>query len=146
MKARDIMSAEPACVTPDVPARDAAKIMQRQNVGVVPVVADVSTKKLLGVITDRDIAIRIVAEARGPDIRVGDVMTSKVATARPDDSVDALMRTMATEQVRRIPVVDSNGALVGIVAQADLALNAPDDEKVERTIEKISQPTARHAT
>jgi CBS domain-containing protein len=145
MKAKDIMSPDPVCVTPDTGVRDAARIMQRQNVGVVPVVADVSSKRLLGLITDRDIAIRVVAEARGPDVRVSDVMTQGVTTARPDDSVDEILQRMGREQVRRIPVVDETGAIVGIVAQADLATRAPDDRKVEHTIEQISQPTGKSA-
>jgi CBS domain-containing protein len=145
MKARDIMSANPVCITPESGVRDAAKIMQRENVGVVPVVADISSKQLLGVLTDRDIAIRVVAEGRGADIRVSEVMSKNVRTHRPDDSVNDVMQTMGSEQVRRIPIVDERGALVGIVAQADIALDAPNDAKVETTIEKISRPSNKHS-
>jgi CBS domain-containing protein len=146
MKARDIMSANPSCVTPDSGVRDAARLMARENVGVIPVVNDITEKRLLGVLTDRDIAIRVVAEGRGSDISVNEIMSQNVRTCGPDDPVDEVMRTMGTEQVRRIPIVDDRGSLLGIVAQADLALNAKDEEKVERTIEKISQPTTKHAT
>jgi CBS domain-containing protein len=146
MKARDIMSANPVCITPESGVRDAAKIMQRENVGVVPVVAELSSKKLLGVLTDRDIAIRIVAEGRGPDIRVSEVMSKNIRTHGPDDSVNDVMQTMGSEQVRRIPIVDEGGSLVGIVAQADIALDAPNESKVENTIENISKPSTKHAS
>ena len=145
MKAHDIMTANPVCVTPESAVRDAARVMQRENVGVVPVVDDVGSKRLLGVLTDRDIAIRAVAEGRGLDVTVSEIMTRNVTTCRSEDDVDALMRTMGEEQIRRIPVVDEAGALVGIIAQADLVLSAPNEQKVERTIEKISQPSGKHA-
>lgn len=144
MNARDIMTADPVCVTPESTVRDAARIMQRESVGVVPVVDNAGSKRLLGVLTDRDIAVRIVAEGRGSEVKVSEIMTSTVTTCRPDDAVDAIMRTMGQEQIRRIPVLDEAGSLVGIIAQADLVLSAPNEQKVERTIEKISQPAGKH--
>jgi CBS domain-containing protein len=144
MKIQDIMTRDPATVTPGTTVRDAAKVMQREDTGILPVVESESSKKLVGVVTDRDIAIRIVAEGRDGNTRVSDVMTtSRLATLRPDADVDDVMDTMANEQVRRVPIVDERGTLVGIVAQADVVRKARDDKKAERTVEKISEPGGR---
>jgi CBS domain-containing protein len=143
MKAQDIMAKNPTAVTPDTPIRDAARLMKEENVGMLPVIQDQSSRKLVGVITDRDIVVRAVAEGR-ESATVRDAMTPNVRTARPDDSAKSVMDIMAKEQVRRVPIVDDTGALVGIVAQADIVREA-DDERAERTVEKISQPGGKHA-
>jgi CBS domain-containing protein len=146
MKAQDIMSRNPSCVTPDTSIVDAARLMKDENVGVVPVVESEGSKKLVGVLTDRDIAVRAVAEGRdGATTSVGHIMTSDVRTTAPTDSVKEVMNLMGSEQVRRIPVVDERGALVGIIAQADIVLEAKDNKEAEKTIEKISQPSGKHA-
>jgi CBS domain-containing protein len=146
MKIQDIMTKDPTCVTPGTTVRDAAKLMQREDTGILPVVESEGTKKLVGVVTDRDIAIRVVAEGRDGNTRVSDVMTtSRLATLRPDADVDDVMDTMANEQVRRVPIVDERGTLVGIVAQADVVRKARDDKKAERTVEKISEPSGRRS-
>ena len=146
MKAQEIMSRNPSCVTPQTGLEEAAKLMKTENVGIVPVVESKESKKLVGVITDRDIAIRVVAEGRdSATTSVGHIMSANVKTCRPDDSVDDVMDVMGKEQVRRVPIVDERGALVGIVAQADVVLEARDNKKSERTIEKISEPSGKHA-
>jgi CBS domain-containing protein len=146
MKIQDIMTRDPATVTPGTTVRDAAKLMQREDTGILPVVDSEGTKKLVGVVTDRDIAIRVVAEGRDANTRVSDVMTtSRLATLRPDADVDEVMDTMANEQVRRVPIVDERGTLVGIVAQADVVRKVRDDKKSERTVEKISEPGGRRS-
>ena len=146
MKISDIMTKNPTTVTPGTTVRDAAQLMQREDTGILPVVESEGEKKLVGVVTDRDIAIRVVAEGRGADTRVSDVMTSsRLATLRPDADVDELMDTMADQQVRRVPIVDDRGTLVGIVAQADIVRKARDEKKSERTVEKISEPSRRHS-
>jgi CBS domain-containing protein len=146
MKIQDIMTRDPATVTPGTTVRDAAKLMQREDTGILPVVESEGTKKLVGVVTDRDIAIRVVAEGRDANTRVSDVMTtSRLATLRPDADVDEVMDTMANEQVRRVPIVDERGTLVGIVAQADVVRKVRDDKKSERTVEKISEPGGRRS-
>lgn len=144
MKVQDIMTRDPRSVTPDSTAREAARIMKDEGVGIVPVV-DEESRRLVGVITDRDIALRIVAEGRDPDAKVRDVMSSdRIATCRPDEDVDNVMDAMASEQVRRIPIVDERGSLVGIVAQADIVRKA-DDRKAEKTVERISEPGGRRS-
>ena len=146
MKAQDIMSRNPSCVTPDTSIVDAARLMKDENVGVVPVVESENSKKLVGVLTDRDIAVRAVAEGRdSANTSVGHIMTSDVRTTAPTDSIKEVMQLMGTEQVRRVPVVDERGALVGIIAQADIVLEAKDNKEAEKTIEKISQPSGKHA-
>jgi CBS domain-containing protein len=139
MKVQDIMTGEPRSLTPSSTAREAAQLMNEIDAGVIPVV-EAGSRKLLGVVTDRDIAIRIVGEGRDADCCLSDVMSSgNIATGRPTDDVDRVMETMSREQVRRIPIVDERGALVGIVAQADVVRKA-NDKKAERTVKEISQP------
>src|SRR5688500_5079555 len=99
MKVEEIMTRDPATVTPGTTVRDAAKLMQREDTGILPVVESEGSKKLLGVVTDRDITIRVVAEGRGADTRVNEVMTSsRLATLRPDADVDDVMDIMADQQ------------------------------------------------
>jgi CBS domain-containing protein len=146
VKIQDIMTRDPSCVTPETPVREAARIMRDEDVGVVPVVEGEGSRRLVGVVTDRDLAVRIVAEGRDADTRVVEVMTaSRLATARPDGDVDDVMDAMAAEQVRRIPIVDERGLLVGIVSQADVVRKASDDDKAERTVEQISEPGGKHS-
>lgn len=142
MKAQEIMTANPRTVTPETTVQEAAQLMKSEDVGALPVVESASSQRLLGVVTDRDITVRVVAEGRS-SASVRDAMTSGVATCKADDNVKDVMRTMSSEQVRRIPIVDDGGNLVGIVSQADLVLEA-DDERAEETIEQISQPSGGH--
>jgi len=139
MKAREIMTTNPECVTSADSIETAARIMRDSDVGIVPVVDDDEHRRLRGVITDRDIAVRGVAEGRAADCHVRDLMSDDLVTARPDDDVRHLMDRMKAEQLRRIPIVDDNNCLIGIVAQADLALEGPGDRALGDLVEKISQ-------
>ena len=146
MKAQDIMSRNPTCVTPDTTLVDAARLMKEENIGVIPVVESESSRRLVGVLTDRDIAVRAVAEGRdGVTTSVGHIMTSDVRTGSTTDSVNDVMELMGREQVRRIPIVDDRGALVGIISQADIVLEAKDDKRAEKTVEQISKPSGKHS-
>ena len=146
MKAQDIMTKNPATVTPTTRVRQAALVMKEEDVGVVPVVEDgAGGKRLVGMLTDRDIAIRLVADGKNPDeCEVRELMSANPKTARADDDVSRVMDLMGREQVRRVPIVDERGSLVGIVAQADVVLEAGDDAKAERTVEKISEKGGKH--
>jgi CBS domain-containing protein len=145
MKAQDIMSKDPTCVTPDTTLAVAARLMKTENIGVVPVVESESSRRLVGVLTDRDIAVRAVAEGRdGATTSVGHVMTSNVRTTTATDSVSDVMDLMGREQVRRVPVVDERGTLVGIISQADIVLEGKDDKRAEKTVAQISKPTGKH--
>jgi len=143
MKAREIMTSNPDCVTPQDSVVEAARIMRDRDVGIVPVVEDRSSNRLAGVVTDRDIAVRCVAEGRDASCSVSELMSSNVVTARPDDDVKRIMEQMGTEQIRRVPVVDEDNRVVGIIAQADLALEGPGDKKVGEVVERISEPAGR---
>ena len=146
MQVRDVMTKDPACVTPGASIREAAQVMQRENVGIVPVVEEKGSRRLLGVVTDRDIAVRVVAEGRGADSRVSEIMSSsRITTCTPDEDVDNAMRAMATEQLRRIPIVDERGSLVGIVAQADIVRKSHDSQQAQRTVRDISEPGGKHS-
>jgi CBS domain-containing protein len=145
MRVQDVMTRDPSCVTPGATIREAAQVMQRENIGIVPVVNDKGSNRLVGVITDRDIAIRVVAEGRDADVRVSDIMsTSGLATCSADDDVSEVMEAMASEQVRRIPIIDGRGTLVGIVAQADIVRKTRDSNQAEHTVQQISEPTGKH--
>ena len=146
MKVRDIMTPNPVSVTPETPIKDAARMMKQHNVGIIPVVEREGSTQLVGVITDRDIAVRCVAEGHDSSkCPVREAMSSDVRTARADDDVDSIMRLMGREQVRRIPIVDERGGLVGIVAQADIVREADDEDMAEQTVEKISREGGKHS-
>jgi CBS domain-containing protein len=136
--AKDIMTRHPQVTTPDATVQQAAQLMKAEDTGVLPVVESQGSRRPVGVITDRDITIRVVAEGR-TSATVRDAMSPSVRTAKEDDKLDEIMKLMSSEQVRRVPIVDSKGELVGIVSQADLVLEG-DDKKAEQTIEDISPP------
>jgi CBS domain-containing protein len=145
LKIQEIMTVNPSCVTPDATIRDAALLMKREDIGIVPVVDAQADRRLVGVVTDRDIAIRCVAEGKDGSCRVRDAMsTAHLATCTPTDDVDDAMTTMSTEKVRRIPIVDERGSLVGIVSQADILLKGRNEHRAADTVEHISEPGGRH--
>ena len=145
MKIHDIMTKDPSCVTPEASVREAAQVMKKEDVGIVPVIEGQSGRRLVGVVTDRDIAIRCIADGKDGTCRVRDVMsTDGLATCRESDDVDNLMSAMRTEKVRRIPIVDERGSLVGIVSQADVLRKTSDTNRAGETVERISEPGGRH--
>ena len=150
MQISEIMTRHPRTVTPDASVSDAAQVMKEEDVGIVPVVEQPggaeTRARLVGVVTDRDIAIRHVAGGRTGDGPVRDIMSGGVRTCSPDDTVADVLRLMGSEQIRRIPVIDARGSLVGMVSQADLARKADDARAVERTVAEISQPGGAHQT
>jgi CBS domain-containing protein len=151
MKARDIMTANPACCTPEDTARDAARLMAECDCGVVPVVEDRQSMRLVGVVTDRDLAVRGLAQGKGADARVSDLMTTKLNCCGPNDDVKEIERVMAERQVRRVPIIDERGCCIGVVAQADLARAAVttrevSDYEVARVVERISEPSPNSGT
>jgi CBS domain-containing protein len=139
MRASEIMTRDPAVVTADDSVRRAVELMKEQDVGLIPVVESVNSRRLVGVITDRDVALRVVGEGVPADGTVQQFMSEGVHTAKADDDVDSVMNLMGREQVRRIPIVDERGSVVGIVSQADVVLEGADAKEVDRTIEKISR-------
>lgn len=148
MKARDIMTSAPEVLVPGDTVSRAAGMMDEMNVGALPVVEDRSGMRLLGIVTDRDLVIRHVAEGHEEDCAVRHHMTergepSDFATVRPEDSVEYVMELMSRHQVRRIPVVDqSDERLVGIIALADVAREVGPVEPAEvvKVLGDISEP------
>ena len=115
--------------------RDVAAIMRDGDMGAVPVV---DGSKLIGIVTDRDIVVRGIAEGASPETSVSEVMTRELFSVRPDDFVFEAIRLMGDKQVRRLPVIDSNGELQGIIAMADVALETEDEREIAETLEEIS--------
>lgn len=145
-KVSDVMTPNPSCVTEKDSIREVAKLMLDGDCGAVPVVDSKDRKKLVGMITDRDIVIRVVAEGKNPEqATVADAMTRGVHSVKEDESIDSVYQIMSKEQVRRVPVVDRNDEVVGIVAVADVASNDEDDRKLAKTVEKISVDDGRTA-
>jgi CBS domain-containing protein len=142
VRVKQIMTERPACCTRTTTAQEAAVLMRDNDCGSIPVVEDMVGKRLVGVITDRDLALRAVALGQGPETLVGNLMTDDPFTCVPEDSVEDLRQVMVEQLVRRIPVVDEDGTLVGMVAQADLARveGAASEREVGRVIEAISEP------
>jgi CBS domain-containing protein len=142
MRVAQIMTPDPACCTPESTAQDAATLMKENDCGSIPVVENMDKRRLVGTVTDRDLAVRGLANGRGPDTSVRELMTYDPITSSPDDEVEIVREVMVSQQVRRVPVVDANRALVGIVAQADLAREdgAASDQEVGRIVEAISDP------
>ena len=134
---QDVMTTNPASVVSDNPVVEAARIMKEKDVGIVPVVEG---GRLVGTVTDRDIAVRVVAEGKDPhSVRVREIASTDVVTVDPQQDLDEALRLMASHQVRRLPVVEEGGRLVGIVAQADVAREA-NDKQTGELVEEISQP------
>lgn len=144
MLVREVMSGNPATLTPDRPVREAARLMEEHDCGCIPV-EDPGSHRLLGVVTDRDITVRVVGAERAPDTPVGEAMSTDPSCCRADDDVHQVERIMAERQVRRVPVIDQNGRCVGIVSMADLARVAEeegevDDRELALVVECISEP------
>ncbi len=134
---QDVMTSNPASIEADSPVVEAARIMKEQDVGIVPVVEG---GRLVGTLTDRDIATRVVAEGKDPQsVSVREIASTDLFTVNPQQDLDEALRLMASHQVRRLPVVEEDGRLVGIVAQADVAREA-NDKKTGELVEEISQP------
>jgi CBS domain-containing protein len=139
MKVREVMSRNPACCTPHDSAQTVAKIMRDRSVGAVPVVADKLTRTLIGIITDRDFCCSIVADGLDPKTTtIQQFISANPISCRDGENIERCERLMQDHQVRRVPVVDEKGSVIGIVSQADLALH-DKPERVSRTIAEISK-------
>ena len=138
-KVHEHMTDRPRCVTPETPVSEAAELMASEDVGSLPIL---DGDKLVGVVTDRDIVIRAVAAKKNPQgMPVREVATQDPVTVRADDDLSDALELMATYQVRRLPVVDEDNRLVGVLAQADVAMGAKE-KAVGEMVEEISQTPA----
>ena len=142
MQVKDFMNKKPVCCLPDTEVEEAAQMMVEFDCGSIPVVENGETlNPLVGIITDRDIVCRLVAEGQNPlDAMVKDCMTTPAVSVHPEDTLEKCERIMADGQIRRIPVVDDTGAVCGIVTQAHIAKNASRSEAGE-FLQSISQKT-----
>lgn len=139
MKVSEVMTDSPRCCTPETGLQQVAQLMVDCDCGCIPVVDDDSSKMPVGMITDRDITCRVVAQGRNPlELMARDAMTSTVVSVTPDTPLEECLKLMEESQVRRIAVVDSDGKICGIVAQADVALNA-DKQKTAEVVQQVSQ-------
>ena len=141
MKVSDVMSHDVQLTTPKQSIRDAAKLMAKIDAGVLPVGEG---DKLVGVITDRDIAVRAVAEGKAPTTKVRDVMSQEVLYVYDDQNLEDVARNMAAMKVRRMPVVNREKRLVGIISLGDLARNE-DPDTTGQTVSAISEPGGEHS-
>jgi CBS domain-containing protein len=138
-KVREFMTDRPRCVTPETPVSEAAELMASEDVGSLPILEG---EKLTGVVTDRDIVIRAVAKKKDPQgMPVREVASRDLVTVRPEEDLSEALKLMASYQVRRLPVVDEDNRLIGVLAQADVAKGAKE-KAVGEMLEEISQAPA----
>jgi CBS domain-containing protein len=143
MKANDLMTKNPACVTPQTTAQEAASLMEREDVGSLPVVESRDSMRLTGIVTDRDLALRVLGKGLPASTTISSAMSSgNLACARAEDDLDKVENLMAEHQVRRVPIVDQNNCVVGMIAQADLAreLKAVGRKDFGKVVQEISEP------
>lgn len=139
-KARDVMTKDLIYASPQDTVSHVAQLMKREDIGPVLIVDNEESKRLVGIVTDRDLALKVVAEGRDPQTTyVEEVMTRKLITSRPDDDIDNAMKAMAQYQLRRIPVVEDDNRLVGIISQADVATRVDEPEKTAEVVKEISE-------
>ena len=140
MNAAELMTPTPTCCQPQHTIVEVAEVMKREDVGLIPITED-GTNKLIGVLTDRDIVLKVVAEERDPSgTAVSEVMTGDPIACQEQDTIENVMQQMAAHQVRRIPIVDSGGAIIGIVSQADIATRLANPRETGNVVQAISEP------
>ncbi len=134
-RCREIMTSDVKTANREMSLQETARLMREGDMGAMPVVEG---EKLVGIVTDRDIVVRAIAEGKSSDTRIGDVMTTEIFSVKPDDFVFEAIRLMGDKQVRRIPVITETGELAGIIAMADIALEMEDEREIAETLEEIS--------
>ncbi len=138
-RCREIMTGNVKTASREMSLQEVARLMREGDMGAMPVVED---NKLVGIVTDRDIVVRAIAEGKDVSTKIGDVMTTEIFSVKPDDFVFEAIRLMGDKQVRRIPVIAENGELAGIIAMADIALEMEDEREIAETLEEISSGKA----
>jgi CBS domain-containing protein len=138
------MTKDPVCCLPNDSVAKAAEMMRSENIGSIPVIENKQSQKLVGIVTDRDLALKIVAGALdAKSTAVETVMTHKVVTCHADDDLQKALDAMAEHQLRRIPVLDKDNKIVGIIAQADVATRVDQPEKTAEMVKEISQANGK---
>jgi CBS domain-containing protein len=139
MRCSEIMTRDVRTATREMTLRDVAVMMHEGDMGSVPVVED---GRLIGIVTDRDIVVRCIAEGRGAETPINEAMTTGIFSVKPDDFAFEAVRLMGDKQVRRIPVITNDGTLAGIISMADIALETEDELEIAETLEEISSGSA----
>ncbi len=134
-RCREIMTGSVKTANRQMSLQEVARLMREGDMGAMPVVEN---EKLVGIVTDRDIVVRAIAEGKSADTEIGDVMTTEIFSVKPDDFVFEAVRLMGDKQVRRVPVITETGELAGIIAMADIALEMEDEREIAETLEDIS--------
>jgi CBS domain-containing protein len=143
-KCHEVMTKNPVCCLSNDTVVKAAELMKSENIGSVPVVENEQNHKLVGIVTDRDLALKVVAKGLdAKSTKVEAVMTRKVVTCHAEDDLQKALDAMSEHQLRRIPVVDNDDKVVGIIAQADVATRANQPEKTAEMVKEISQATTK---
>ena len=143
-KCNEVMTKNPVCCLPNDMAAKVAKLMKGENVGSIPVIENEKTRKLVGIVTDRDLTLKIVAkELDAKSTKVEAVMTRKVVTCRAEDDLQKALDAMSEHQLRRIPVVDKDNKILGIIAQADVATRVDKPKKTAAMVKGISRSDAK---
>ena len=141
MKCEEVMTKNIVCCLPDDSVMKAAQLMRDSDIGSVPIVEEDENRKLVGIITDRDLAIRVVGEGcKNGAAKIKEVMTKKMITCRPMDDARRALDLMADKQLRRIPIVDNDNRIIGIIAQADVAMRYHQPYKTAEVVKDISEP------
>lgn len=141
-KCSEVMTRDPMCCEPTDPVTRAAEMMSQHDVGSLPVVESLQSRRLVGIVTDRDVVTKVVAGNRDvASATVSDAMTPNPAVCHEEDELERAVAIMADRQVRRLPVVDASGRLSGIIAQADVATRGNRDERTGELVEAISEPS-----
>jgi CBS domain-containing protein len=139
-KCNEVMTKKIVCCVPSDPVSKVGELMKSGNVGSIPVVENKKTEKLVGIVTDRDLVLKVVANGLdAKSTKVEAVMTRQVVTCLADDDLQKVLDAMSKHQLRRIPIVDNNNRVVGIVAQADVATRVDQPEKTAEMVKEISQ-------
>ena len=142
-KCREVMTGDPVCCVPDDTVARIAKLMKTQDIGSVPICEDRHGKRLLGIVTDRDLALQVVAENRAAgSTKVQAVMTREPLTCRADDDLQIVLDAMVKHHVRRIPVIDDDRRLIGMISQADVAVRSDQPKETAEVVEEILRSQA----
>ena len=135
----ELMTKNPSSCLPSDSAYHAATLMKQEDIGPIPVVENRESNRLVGIVTDRDLTLRVIAERRDPEsTKVGDIMSRNPVSCNQSENVQTALNTMSTHQVRRIPVVNDQNRLVGIISQADMATRVGAPRKVAELVQSVS--------
>ena len=143
-KSNEVMTKKTICCLPDDLAIEAAQLMKNEHIGSIPIIEDQQTRKLVGIVTDRDLAIRIVSEGLdAKSTKLETIMTRNVVTCKAEDDLQIVVDAMSKHQLRRIPVVDDDNKVLGIIAQADVATHFDHPKKTAAMVKEISQANGK---